>query len=251
MSLSREIYIETAKFLQNILLENNIKCFLIGGALINSVRDNGVLNTEDIDFAILNDEVDNMDNLIDLFERYLPYYTWNRCPNFLSINIYADQDKKIDFFKFSKKHMNYYMYDMNWIHERINHFQTFKTHNVILENKSFRTMYRPDLFLKTVYGDYSIRKNEYKNLHGGDTSHLHECIFYINSNNFSTIDFKIENLKLFFKTVHVKNDISAMNHSLINVLDDSYINLFSEKTNLFYKDFRNHLITNKIMFDDF
>ena len=52
MKTNNELYVESAKFVQNILLENNIKCFLIGGSLINSIRDNGVLNTDDIDFAI-------------------------------------------------------------------------------------------------------------------------------------------------------------------------------------------------------
>ena len=50
MILDKQIYIESAKFLQNILIENNINCYLVGGSLINSIRDGGILNTEDIDF---------------------------------------------------------------------------------------------------------------------------------------------------------------------------------------------------------
>jgi phosphorylcholine metabolism protein LicD len=253
MKTNNELYVESAKFVQNILLENNIKCFLIGGSLINSIRDNGVLNTDDIDFAILNDndDVDNMDKLNPIFEKYLGYYVWEKHHNLFSIYIYGDCKKKIDFFKFSKKHLNYYMYDMTWIHERINHFQTFKSEEVILENKSFLTMYRPDLFLKTVYGDYSKPTNEYKNIHGGNTQHLQECVYYIDPNNFETIDFKIENLKFFFKTVLIKKNISDIDKNKINIFDDIYVDKFDTNKNLFYKDFTKFLIKNKIEFSDF
>ena len=53
MKTDLELHVEYAKFIQNIILEQNIPCYLIGGALINSLRDNGKLLTDDIDFAII------------------------------------------------------------------------------------------------------------------------------------------------------------------------------------------------------
>ena len=50
------LHVEFAKFVQNNLLENNIDCFLVGGSLINAVRDKGNLISDDIDFAIVNEE---------------------------------------------------------------------------------------------------------------------------------------------------------------------------------------------------
>lgn len=245
------IYTESAKFLQNLLLENNIKCFLIGGSLINSIRDNGILKSDDIDFAVLTDSEKDMEKVLPVIQKNFCLFTWKQTDGLLSINVNCDSTKKIDFFRFVKKNLNYYMYDLHWIHERINHFQTFKNQYVVLEDKSFLTMYRPDLFLKTVYGDYSIQKNEYKNLNGGDTKHLQECVYYVKDKNSSKIDFRIENLKNFFNKVIVKNNISAIDENLINVFDDEYIDIFQEKNILFYKDFRDCLILNKIKFDDF
>lgn len=252
MNDQKQMHVEVAKFIQNILLENNIKCYLIGGALINAVRDDGILRTDDIDFAIINDEdIDQINKIIPLTEKYLPYFTWNRTPNFLSINVYADENKKIDFFKFSKKYLNYYMYDLNWIHERICHFQTFKKQEVILENKNFLTMYRPDLFLKTVYGDYSKPTKEYKNLNGGNTEHVQECDFYITTQNFNIIDFRINNLKLFFNKINVKTNLRNIDENKINVFDESYYNFFDNKKYLFYNDFKEFLIKENVNFDNF
>lgn len=252
MNDSKQAYVETAKFIQNILLENNIKCYLIGGALINAVRDEGVLKTDDIDFAIINNEDESqMDKIVPLIEKYLLYFTWSRNHNFLSIYLYGDKNKKIDFFKFYKKYLNYYMYDLTWIHERISHFQTFKKQEVILENKNFLTMHRPDLFLKTVYGDYLTPTKEYNNLNGGNTEHLQECDFYINTQDFNVIDFRINNLKLFFNKINVKTNLENIDKNKINIFDDSYYNSFDDKKYLFYNDFKQFLIKENINFDNF
>ncbi len=63
------IHIESAKFLQNLLIQNNIKCYLIGGALINAVRDNGEFKSNDIDFAVLCDEENTMEKIRPLMEQ--------------------------------------------------------------------------------------------------------------------------------------------------------------------------------------
>lgn len=251
MNNDKKILIESAKFIQNLLLENNINCYLIGGALINSIRDNGDLKTDDIDFAIINEDLNNFDDLISLLEKYYLYFSWNKTPNFLSINIETNKDLKIDFFKFKRKNLNYYMNDITWIHERICHFQTFRTTEVSLENKSFLTMYRPDLFLKTVYGDYSVANEKYYNYKGGDTSHLQECYFYIDFNDFDKVDFKIETLKLFFPKVYVRNNLLNINDEKINIFHDNYSNILEKKSNIFYSDFKNFLLKNEISFDDF
>ena len=251
MNNDKQIFIESVKFIQNLLFENNINCYLIGGALINSIRDGGDLKTDDIDFAIINEDLNDLSDLIPLLEKHYSYFSWNRMTNFLSINLEANKDFKIDFFKFKKINLNYYMNDKTWIHERISHFQTFKTTEVILENKSFLTMYRPDLFLKTVYGDYLVPNEKYFNYKGGDTSHLQECYFYIDFNDFDKVDFKIETLKLFFPKVYVRNNLSNINYQKINIFHDNYSNILEKKSNIFYSDFKNFLIKNKISFDDF
>jgi hypothetical protein len=245
--------VEYAKFLQNILLENNINCFLVGGALINSVRDHGVLHTDDIDFAILCDDIDfDMKTLIKIFENYITF-NWSLYPSYLAVcPIHEGYDNiKIDFFKFVKRNLNYYINDANWIHERISHFQTFKHSEVILENKNFVTMYRPELFLKTVYGDYFVKRDEYHNQNGGDTQHLHGCIYYADVNNFDSIDFKVENLKLFFRNVLVKTDLVGIDETKINVFDRCHASNFDQNKILLYKDFTNYLIKHNITFKDF
>lgn len=244
--------VEYAKFLQNILLENNINCLLTGGSLINSIRDNGTLHTDDIDFAILCDDKNfNMYTVLAIIENHITF-TWSLYPNYLAVcPIHENHNIKIDFFKFVKRNLNYYTNDGNWIHERIAHFQTFKHSEVILENKSLLTMYRPDLFLKTVYGDYSVKRDEYYNLKGGDTQHLQECIYYADINNFDLIDFKVENLKLFFRNVIVKTDLVGLDETKINVFDRIHASNFDQNKILLYKDFTNFLVKHNITFKDF
>jgi phosphorylcholine metabolism protein LicD len=245
------IHIESAKFLQNLLIQNNIKCYLIGGALINAVRDNGEFKSNDIDFAVLCDDENTMEKIRRLMEQDFGKFYWEQSEGSLSVYIGSNFEKQIDFFKYAKRRLNYYMYDMNWIHEKICHFQTYKIHNVILENKNFLTMHRPDLFLKTIYDDYEIPRKDYKNLNGGNTDHLKECFYYVKDLSASEVDFKAENLKNFFNKVTVKNDISCIDKNEINIFDDYFFNVFEENKTLFYKDFRNDLIRNNIKFDDF
>jgi hypothetical protein len=245
------IHIESAKFLQNLLIQNNIKCYLIGGALINAVRDNGEFKSNDIDFAVLCDDENTMEKIRRLMEQDFGKFYWEQSEGSLSIFIGSNFEKQIDFFKYAKRRLNYYMYDMNWIHEKICHFQTYKIHNVILENKNFLTMHRPDLFLKTIYDDYEIPRKDYKNLNGGNTDHLKECFYYVKDLSASEVDFKAENLKNFFNKVTLKNDISCIDKNKINIFDDYFFNVFEENKTLFYKDFRNDLIRNNIKYDDF
>jgi phosphorylcholine metabolism protein LicD len=245
------IHIESAKFLQNLLIQNNIKCYLIGGALINAVRDNGEFKSNDIDFAVLCDDENTMEKIRRLMEQDFGKFYWEQSEGSLSIYIGSNFEKQIDFFKYAKRRLNYYMYDMNWIHEKICHFQTYKIHNVILENKNFLTMHRPDLFLKTIYDDYEIPRKDYKNLNGGNTDHLKECFYYVKDLSTSEVDFKAENLKNFFNKVTLKNDISCIDKNKINIFDDYFFNVFEENKTLFYKDFRNDLIRNNIKYDDF
>jgi hypothetical protein len=246
-------YIEFAKFLQTTILEKNIPCYLIGGSLINSIRDNGVLLTDDIDFAITSEQKDNslLHFLIDSVVDILPFCTWNVQESMIRFKLYGRDDMKIDIFLFIKKHINYYMYDIAWINERIQNFQTFKEQKVILENKEFYTLYRPDLFLNTVYGDWLSPKKDYYNIKGGDTNHLRECVFYTNDESFNKIDFQVENLKIFFQSVVVKRSINNIDNKLINVFDACYSKQIDKKTNLFYEDFIYFLIKNKINFDNF
>lgn len=244
------IHIESAKFLQNLLIQNNIKCYLVGGALINAIRDNGEFKSNDIDFAVLCDDENTMGKIKPLMEKDFGKFYWEQNESNLSVYIGPNFEKQIDFFKYTKRHLNYYMYDMNWIHEKICHFQTYKIHNVVLENKNFLTMHRPDLFLKTVYDDYTIPKKDYKNLNGGTTNHLEECFYYVENLSASKIDFRAENLKNFFNKVYIKNNISSIDNNKINIFDDFYLNVFDENETLFYKNFRNDLIKNNIKFDD-
>ena len=246
-----QIHIECAKFLQNLLVQNNIKCYLIGGALINAVRDKGEFKSSDIDFAVLCDEENTMEKIRPLMEKNFGKFYWEQTDSSLSIYVGHNFESQIDFFKFPRRHLNYYMYDMNWIHEKICHFQTYKIHNVVLENKNFLTMYRPDLFLKTIYDNYQVPKKDYKNLNGGNTDHLKECFYYVKDLSSSAIDFRAENLKNFFNQVIIKNDITMVDKDKINIFDDCYSNLFDENTNLFYKNFRNNLIKYNIKFEDF
>lgn len=250
MNSEKQIFVEWAKFIQNLLLEKNVKCYLIGGALINAVRDGGVLKTEDIDFAVLDDGNFDFSSLKDLIEKHF-FISWWGSRSSLRININTEENKKIDFLRFQKKYLNYYIDNPNFIHEKISHFQTLKEENVVLEGKSLLTMYRPDLFLKTVYGDYSTPKEEYINLNGGDTSHLKECFFYADPDDYDAIDFKVENLKLFFKSIVVKRGVSNIQNDKINIFDDIYCSFFDKKKNLFYKDFINYLIKNDVKFFDY
>jgi hypothetical protein len=88
-----------------------------------------------------------------LFTANSPTFSWHLNFAVLSIYFNLNSDKRIDLNLFLKRNINYYLADYNFIHEKIFHFQTFKSSEVILENKSFTTVYRPDLFLKTVYGE--------------------------------------------------------------------------------------------------
>ena len=95
-------YIEFAKFLQTIILEKNIPCYLIGGSLINSIRDNGVLLTDDIDFAITSEQKDNhiLHFLMDSLMNILPFCTWNIQESMIRFKLYGRDDMKIDVFLF-------------------------------------------------------------------------------------------------------------------------------------------------------
>ena len=118
------IYIEFAKFIQNILLENNIECYLIGGSLINAVRDNGVLLSDDIDFAIVNEE--NIDKVFKILNDNAPTFIWTMNDSVISICLYEGMKLKIDLFFFVKRNLNYYLKNYTWLNEKIYGFQTFK-----------------------------------------------------------------------------------------------------------------------------
>ena len=80
-------YINYAKFLQNLFWENNIECYLIGGSLINAVRDNGVFKSDDIDFAIIaNENYKNLNSILDLISANSPTFSWHL--NFAVLSIY-------------------------------------------------------------------------------------------------------------------------------------------------------------------
>jgi len=248
---SEIMYIEFAKLIQNNLLENGIDCFLIGGALINAVRDNGVLLSDDIDFAITNEE--NIDKILKILSTYVPTFTWTKNPCFITLHLCGDVKKqRVDLFIFSRRYLNYYMKDISWMNEKIHSFQTFKPSKVVLENKEFYTFYRPDIFLKGVYGDYMTPKDSYyPNLKGGDYLHATECIFYTSENNYRNIDFQVENLKLFFKSVLVKRNLNNIDSSLINIFDTQEISMMDNSKILSYKDFINFLIKNDIKHYEF
>ena len=142
------------------------------------------------------------------------------------------------------------MYDMQWLHERICSFQTFKEEKVILENKELITMFRPDLFLTTVYGDWSKPSDEYISKQAGNTDHLKECVFYIDENNYNKIDFQLENLKIIFKSVIVRRNIINIDAKKINIFDDIYLNFFPKEKTLFYDDFIKFFIKEDIKYFD-
>ena len=151
MQTNNQFHVECAKFIQNSILEQNIPCYLIGGALINSLRDDGKLLTEDIDFAVIVEG--DIDIILKILEKSGLLFSWERFNSVLRIFPLFRKELQIELFLFIKRYVNYYMYDMQWLHERICSFQTFKQEKVILESKEFLTMFRPDLFLTTVYGD--------------------------------------------------------------------------------------------------
>jgi hypothetical protein len=245
--LTKKIYIDYAKFLQNILLENNIRCYLTGGSLINAVRDNGEFKSDDIDFAVLSDEkFDFLEDVLQIFKRSSPLFSYHINVGVLSIFLNTNKTQKIDFFLFRKRHINYYLADLQYIHEKIFHFQTFKTSTVTLENTNFITIHRPDLFLKTVYGNYLIPRSEYSVAERGNTLHMKECNFYTDYENYDKIDFQVENLKLFFNKVNVKRDIINLNPENINIFDDVYKENIIKSENIFYADFIEYMIKNHI-----
>ena len=240
-------YINYAKFLQNLFWENNIECYLIGGSLINAVRDNGVFKYDDIDFAIIaNENYKNLNSILDLMSANCPAFSWHL--NFAVLTIYfnSNSNKRIDLNLFLKRNINYYLADLNFIHEKIFHFQTFKSSEVILENKSFTTVYRPDLFLKTVYGDYSVEKIQYGSKESGNTSHMKECCFYTDLENYDKIDMQVENLKNFFRKIIVKRGVLDIDCTKINIFDDCYSEIIIKNDNIFYSDFISFMIKNNI-----
>lgn len=240
-------YINYAKFLQNLLLENNIQCYLIGGSLINAVRDDGILKSDDIDFAVIaNENYPNLNSILDLISKYSPIFSWHLNVAVLSIYFNLDVKKRIDLNLFTKRNINYYLADLNYMHEKIFHFQTFKSSQVALENKNFTTIYRPDLFLKTVYGDYSVEKSQYGSQESGSTLHMKECNFYTSEHNYNKIDIQVENLKYFFSKIIVKRNILDIDNKKINIFDDCYSTIITENENIFYLDFIKFMIKNDI-----
>jgi len=241
-------HVEYAKFVQNVISENNIKCYLIGGCLINALRDNGKFLSNDIDFAIV-DSI-NLNNILDLLIKSSFLFYWETGGGVLSISPQMNKKYRIDLFLFVKRYLNYYMYEGAWLHEKICSFQTFKEEKVVLESKEFFTMFRPDLFLTTVYGDWSKPTDEYSSKQAGNTIHTKECIFYVGENNYDKIDFQIENLKIIFKTVTVRRSIININDKKINIFDDVYSNLFLKEKTLFYNDFIKFFIKEDIKYFD-
>ena len=235
MKTDLELHVEYAKFIQNIILEQNIPCYLIGGALINSLRDNGKLLTDDIDFDIIFEE--DLNIIIKILEKSGLLFSWERFNSVIRIFVACRRHLKIEIYLFVKRHVNYYLPETEWIHERICSFQTFKQEKVILENKELITFFRPDLFLTMVYGDWSNRKDVYFSAKGGQTSHLKECVFYTNEDNYDRIDFQIENLKIIFKDITVKRDLKNIDCKKINIFDDLYVAVIPKENNLFYSDF--------------
>jgi hypothetical protein len=248
MQTNNEFYVECAKFIQNTILEQNIPCYLIGGALINSLRDDGKLLTEDIDFAVIVEG--DIDIILKILEKSGLLFSWERFNSVLRIFPLFRKELKIELFLFVKRHVNYYMYDMQWLHERISSFQTFKQEKVVLESKEFLTMFRPDLFLTTVYGDWSKPSDGYSSKQAGNTIHTKECIFYVGENNYDKIDFQIENLKLIFKDVIVRRSVINIDEKKINIFDDVYSNLFLKEKTLFYNDFIKFFIKEDIKYFD-
>ena len=250
MEYSTVQHVEYAKFIQNLLLENNIKCYLIGGSLINALRDNGKLISNDIDFAIINYDNDIIYDILKLLEKSGLFFSWETGVGMLCVYLERNKKYKIDLFLFVKRHVNFYMPKMVWLHERVSSFQTFKEEKVILENKELITMFRPDLFLTTVYGDWSKPSDEYISKQGGNTDHLKECVFYIDENNYNKIDFQLENLKIIFKSVIVRRNIINIDAKKINIFDDIYLNFFPKEKTLFYNDFIKFFIKEDIKYFD-
>ena len=250
MEYSTVQHVEYAKFIQNLLLENNIKCYLIGGSLINALRDNGKLISNDIDFAIINYDNDIIYDILKLLEKSGLFFSWETGVGMLCVYLGHNKKYKIDLFLFVKRHVNFYMPKMVWLHERVSSFQTFKEEKVILENKELITMFRPDLFLTTVYGDWSKPSDEYISEQGGNTDHLKECVFYIDENNYNKIDFQLENLKIIFKSVIVRRNIINIDAKKINIFDDIYLNFFPKEKTLFYNDFIKFFIKEDIKYFD-
>ena len=250
MEYSTVQHVEYAKFIQNLLLENNIKCYLIGGSLINALRDNGKLISNDIDFAIINYDNDIIYDILKLLEKSGLFFSWETGVGMLCVYLEHNKKYKIDLFLFVKRHVNFYMPKMVWLHERVSSFQTFKEEKVILENKELITMFRPDLFLTTVYGDWSKPSDEYISKQGGNTDHLKECVFYIDENNYNKIDFQLENLKIIFKRVIVRRNIINIDAKKINIFDDIYLNFFPKEKTLFYNDFIKFFIKEYITYFD-
>lgn len=238
-------YLDHAKFLQNILIENNYNCYLIGGALISSVRDNGILSeNDDIDFAILSETTGSnnfLTKILEIFQKYAGFFSWTLHESCLTLYINNDNNMRIDFFLFVRKYLNFYSKDDAWIHEKIFSFQTFIDQTVTLENKSFKTVYRPDLFLKTVYGNYNQKKLGYNVDTGGDTTHMKNCFFYTSEENYDKIDFQVENLKNFFSKVNVFRSTKCMVDTNINIFDDLFTDVKYDNV-LLYSNFINFLI---------
>lgn len=241
------VSIEYAKFIQNELWNNNYKTYLIGGSLINAVRDQGKFLSEDLDFAIIVDSFDDttMNKILQVLSLNVPEFTFTSFQGLLSIYPLYAKKTKIDFFLFLRKHLNYYMLDFNWMHEKIYSFQTFKNQKVVLEDTEFITIYRPDLFLKTIYGNFLEKSDAYQCPQRGDTSHMRECIFYTSEENYDLIDLQYDILKKFFARVVVKRNLDDIDHNKINIYDNCFEHLDINK-NLFYSDFTNFLIQKNI-----
>jgi hypothetical protein len=240
-------HVEYAKFIQNIIAEDGIKSYLIGGSLINALRDDGKLLSNDIDFAVI---CNNLHDVLKLLQKSGFLFSWKNEGFMLIIYPGCNEKYRIDLFLFVKRHINYYMYNIAWIHEKICSFQTLKQQKVLLESKELITMFRPDLFLTTVYGDWSKRTDEYISKQGGNTGHLRECVFYIDENNYDKIDFQIENLKIIFKNITIRRSIINIDEKKINIFDDIYLNFFSKENALFYSDFIKFFIKEDIKYFD-
>ena len=98
------LHVEFAKFVQNNLLENNIDCFLVGGSLINAVRDKGNLISDDIDFAIVNEE--NIEKILQPIYINAPPFTWTINSCCICLHLSGDVKQKVDLFVYSKKYLN-------------------------------------------------------------------------------------------------------------------------------------------------
>lgn len=246
--MDKNIHVQSAKYIQNVLTEQGCTCYLIGGSLISALRDNGVQkNSDDIDFAVLSDNSDYLNTILSILDKNLYKFSWQLHGGCLSIFINTDINYKIDLFLFKRFYLNYLMLDLNWMHEKIYTFQTFKPETVFLENTSFITMYRPDLFLKTVYGDWHTPRSGYNPNFGGDTSHMRTCVFYTSSDNYDNVDLQVNFLNNFFKNVIVKRNFDKYDKKEINVIDDCIKNVNYENS-VVYSKFTEFVIKNSISF---